>query len=138
VGAADAGDRIAVLGPEDARPGEMDARFAAGARLAAEVARRGLRDVREVQVARSDPAALPALVLASGARVALGPGDHDAKLARLAALLEARLPELATAREIDLRFGDRMVLRSGPPSFGEAGAAGAGGGAPPPNPGPRG
>jgi len=138
VGGADVGERIAVLGPEDARPGEADPRFAVGARLAEDVARHGIRGVREVQVARSDPAALPALLLEGGARVSLGPGDHDAKLARLAALLAARLPEVAAAREIDLRFGDRMVLRGGPASFGEAGVAGASGGAPPPNPGPHG
>ena len=138
VGGADAGGRIAVLGPENARPGERDPRFAEGAALAGALARHGIRGVREVQVARSDPAALPALLLESGVRVSLGAGDHDAKLARLAALLAARLPEVAAAREIDLRFGDRMVLRGGPPSLGEAGAAGASGSATPPNPGPRG
>jgi cell division protein FtsQ len=135
VGGADTAGRVAVVGPEDARPGRAEPRFAEGVALAGALARHGLA-VREVQVARSEASELPVLVLASGARALLGAGDHEAKLARLGALLAARLPEVAAAREIDLRFGDRMVLRGGPPAA--AGEAGASGGAPPPNPGPRG
>jgi cell division protein FtsQ len=138
VGSADAGDRLAVLGPEDAQPLAPDPRFAEGVTLAVAVKRHGIRGVRSVQVARAAPELLPALELAGGVRVALGPGDHEAKLERLAALLLARPAELAGAREIDLRFGDRMVLRSGLPSSDEAGDAGGSGGPPPPNPGPRG
>jgi hypothetical protein len=135
VGGADTAGRVAVVGPEEARPGRAEPRFAEGVALAGALARHGLA-VREVQVARSEASELPVLVLASGARALLGAGDHETKLARLGALLAARLPEVAAAREIDLRFGDRMVLRGGPPAA--AGEAGAGGGAPPPNPGPRG
>jgi hypothetical protein len=138
VGGADAGDKIAVLGPEDAAPLAADPRFAEGVALAAAVGRHGIRGVRAVQVARGAPELLPALELASGARVALGAGDHEAKLERLAALLRARPAELAGAREIDLRFGDRMVLRGGLPSADEAGDAGGSGRPPPPNTGPRG
>jgi hypothetical protein len=64
--------------------------------------------------------------------VTLGPGEREAKLARLAALLAARRPEVAAALEIDLRFGDRMVLRSGPPPVSGGGVAEASGGSPPP------
>jgi len=135
VGAADTAGRIAVMGPEDARPGRAEPRFAEGVALAGTLARHGIA-VRQVDVARSAPAELPVLVFPSGARALLGAGDHDRKLARLGALLAARLPEVAGAREIDLRFGDRMVLRGGPPP--QAGEAGVSGGPPLPNPGPRG
>jgi hypothetical protein len=138
VGGEDAGGRPAIVGPEDAQPGRPDARFAEGVALARAIAERGIPGVREVRVAREPQDELPALGLAGGARVLVGPGDHGAKLARLAALLGAGLPEVAAAREIDLRFGDRMVLRGGLASPFEAGAAGASGGSHPPNPGPRG
>ena len=106
--------------------------------LAAALERHGIRGVKAVLMARGAPELLPALELTSGVRVALGAGDHDQKLERLAALLRARPAELAAAREIDLRFGDRMVLRGGPPSSEEAGDAGGSGRPPPPNPGPHG
>jgi cell division protein FtsQ len=138
VGAADAKGKLAVLGPEEAQPLAADPRFAEGVGLAAALERHGIRGVKAVQVARGAPDLLPALELESGARVALGAGEHEAKLERLAALLRARPAELAAAREIDLRFGDRMVLRGGPTSSGEAGDAGGSGGPPPPNSGPRG
>ncbi len=138
VGSEDAGGRIHVVGPLEARPGASDPRFAEGVALARAVASRGIAGVREVRVGRAPPEELPALALASGARVLLGPGDPSARLERLAALLSARLPEVAAAREIDLRFGDRMVLRGGLPAPGEAGDAGASGRPHPPNPGPLG
>jgi hypothetical protein len=94
--------------------------------------------VREVRVARDDPARLPALVLASGTRVTLGAGDLDGKLARLAALLAAGRPEVAAALEIDLRFGDRMVLRSGALPEGGSGVAAASGRSAPPRAGTSG
>jgi hypothetical protein len=138
VGSDDAAGKPVVVGSPDARPGEADARLAEGVALARAIAELGLPGVREVQVGRGVPEELPALSLLSGARVLIGAGDHAAKLERLAALLAARLPELAAAREVDLRFGDRMVLRGGPPGPLGAGAAGASGGSPPPKPGPRG
>jgi len=51
---------------------------------------------------------------APGARVLLGRDERDAQLARLARLLAAGLPELASAAEIDLRFGADVVLRPRP------------------------
>jgi hypothetical protein len=51
---------------------------------------------------------------APGARVLLGAEERDAKLARLARLLAAGLPELRTAAEIDLRFGADVILRPRP------------------------
>jgi hypothetical protein len=124
--------------PPPPRPGRPDERFAEGVALADAVAREGVAGVREIHVAGAEPAELPVLVLAGGARVTLGVGEPEARLRRLAALQRARLPEVAAAREIDLRFGDRMVLRGGPPSGGEAGVAGASGRSTPPNGGSRG
>ena len=138
VGTANAQGRLAVLGPEDAAPLTANPLFAEGVTLAAALERHGIRGVKAVLMARGAPELLPALELTSGVRVALGAGDHDQKLERLAALLRARPAELAAAREIDLRFGDRMVLRGGPPSSEEAGDAGGSGRPPPPNPGPHG
>jgi cell division septal protein FtsQ len=138
VGTANAKGKLAVLGPEDAAPLAANPRFAEGVSLAAALERHGIRGVKAVQVARAAPEELPALELESGARVALGAGEHEAKLERLAALLRGRPAEAAAAREIDLRFGDRMVLRGGPTSSAEAGDAEGSGGSPPSNSGPRG
>ncbi|HEX2485123.1 MAG TPA: FtsQ-type POTRA domain-containing protein [Myxococcota bacterium] len=132
VGVADARGRAVVVGPEDAKPRAPDPRLAEGVAVARALAAHALPPVREVRVGRDAPSRLPALVLASGTRVTLGPGDLDRKLARLAALLAAGRPEVAAAFEIDLRFGDRMVLRSGPPPADGGGVAAAGGRPPAP------
>ena len=132
VGAADARGQILVVGPDDAKPRTADPRLAEGVAIARELRARALAPVREVRVGGDEPSRLPALVLPSGTRVTLGPGEREAKLARLAALLAARRPEVAAALEIDLRFGDRMVLRSGPPPVSGGGVAEASGGSPPP------
>src|SRR4029450_13028737 len=81
-----------------------------------------------VRAGRGAPQELPARELTSGARVLVGAGDPAPRLERLAALLRAGLPEVAAAREIDLRFGDRMVLRGGLPGSAPAGERGGGGG----------
>lgn len=49
-----------------------------------------------------------------GLRAVIGGGALERKLAYLVELLEAGLPEVAEAREIDLRFGERVVLRGVP------------------------
>jgi len=132
VGTADARGHAVVVGPEDAKPRAADARLAEGVAVARALRTHALPPVREVLVGRDAPSRLPALVLGSGTRVTLGPGELDAKLARLAALLAAGRPEVAAAFEIDLRFGDRMVLRSGPPPADGGGVAAASGGSPAP------
>jgi cell division protein FtsQ len=114
-----------IAGPADADPGTADGRLREGVRIARALRRHGIEDALEVEVAGAPAAELPAIRLALGPRVLLGPGDLDAKLARLTRLLSARLGETTAAEVIDLRFGDRMVLRSGPPgSPGEAVSAG--------------
>jgi cell division protein FtsQ len=87
-----------------------------GVTLLDAVAQQGLPAPRALILAGEEPGTTPALELAagitaSGARVLIGNGDQPAKLARLARLLEAGLPELAGVEEIDLRFGDDVVLR---------------------------
>jgi cell division protein FtsQ len=90
-----------------------------GVALLAAVEAQGLPTPRALILAADEPATVPALELAPsapapGARVLLGRDDHAAKLARLAELLRANLPELGAAAEIDLRFGEDVVLRPRP------------------------
>jgi cell division protein FtsQ len=90
-----------------------------GVTLLDAVAEQGLPAPRVLILAGEEPGTTPALELAAnastpGARVLIGHDDQPAKLARLATLLEAGLPELAEVEEIDLRFGDDVVLRPRP------------------------
>ena len=99
--------------------------LALGVALLAAVEAQGLAPPRALILGGDEPAAVPALELASdapapSARVLLGREDQAAKLARLARLLRAELPELGAAAEIDLRFGEDVVLRSKPVAEGEA------------------
>jgi hypothetical protein len=135
VGTADTRGYAVVVGPDDAKARSADPRLAEGVAVARALRAHALPPVKEVLVGRDAPSRLPALVLGSGTRVTLGAGELDAKLARLAALLAAGRPEVAAAFEIDLRFGDRMVLRSGPPPADGGGVAAASGGSPAPRPG---
>ena len=64
-------------------------------------------------------------------RVVLGRDALDAKLADLARVLEAELPELASSTRLDLRFRDQAVLDVTPPPKGTAQAAASRGGAMP-------
>jgi len=98
-----------------------DARLADGVAWLAALAAHQLTAPPQLVLADPDPERVPALELgadaaAPGARVLLGAGERDAKLARLARLLTAQLPELANAAEIDLRFGSDVVLRPRPPA----------------------
>jgi hypothetical protein len=93
-----------------------DPRLADGVAWLEALAAHGIPAVAALALADADPLLAPALVLdagaaAPGARVLLGSGERDAKLARLSRLLAAGLPELATAAEIDLRFGADVILR---------------------------
>jgi hypothetical protein len=94
-----------------------DARLADGVAWLEALARHRLPAPAELALADADPARAPAFSLppggaAPGARVLLGAGERDAKLARLARLLAAGLTELASAAEIDLRFGADVILRA--------------------------
>jgi hypothetical protein len=96
-----------------------DPRLAEGAAWLAALAAQGLAPPEALWLGDADPARAPVLALAPaagapGARVLLGAGEREAKLARLARLLASGLPELATTGEIDLRFGTAVVLRPRP------------------------
>lgn len=64
-------------------------------------------------------------------RVVLGRDELEAKLADLARIVEAKLRELASATQLDLRFRDQAVLDVTPPPKGTAQAAASRGGAMP-------
>lgn len=131
--AADAGPLL--TGVEGAERGRPHPVLAQGVALLAALEARGLPPATRVVLGGAPPEALPALELPAPAplgrtRVTLGPGRVEAKLDRLARLRAAGLPgaEAPATREIDLRFGDDVVLRSGP-APGASGAAGTRGGA---------
>jgi cell division protein FtsQ len=93
--------------------------LAEGVALLAAVQAQGLPAPEALILAADEPASVPALELAPSApapsaRVLIGRDDQPAKLARLAELLREGLPELGTAAEIDLRFGEDVVLRPRP------------------------
>jgi len=121
---------VAILGLEDASPSVADSRLREGVDIVQALERHGLTEIREVRLGGHAPSELPALRVGverdGGPEVLLGSGDLDPKLERLAALLAAPFDEVREASSIDLRFGDRMVLRSGPPE-GSGAAASAGG-----------
>lgn len=125
-----------LVGPESA---ELDVRrglLAEGIELARLAQARGIGEVKEVRVVGPHPGAVPQLTLRGRPQIIIvGAGNTAAKLDRLAALLESDLAEVRRASEIDLRFGDRMVLRGGPSLFGDEAAAGRGrAGSPEPRP----
>jgi cell division protein FtsQ len=96
-----------------------------GVTLLAAVEAQGLPAPHALILTADEPATVPALELASdapapSARVLIGRDDQAAKLARLAELLRADLPELGSAAEIDLRFGEDVVLRPKPEGEDEA------------------
>lgn len=120
-----------ILGVEDAQPQHPHPLLAQGVQIARAVGRRELPAARGVRVEGDDPQALPELRLGPRERkVVLGRGDLSAKLDRLAWVLKADLTEMGPASAIDLRFGNRVILRDGPPPSGDE-ATGARGGVTP-------
>jgi len=115
---APAGDATGL--PELVGGGEPGAPpLADGVALLAAALAEGLPAPRTLILAGAEPGTTPALELpaeaaAPGARVLVGSDDQRAKLARLAELLRADLPELSGVAEIDLRFGTDVVLRPRP------------------------
>ena len=94
------------------RLGVADPELARGAELAARASREGLAPLEAVEVAAADdPAGLALRLRGVAPRFVLGRGHPDEALARLKALLEAKLPELESTLEIDLRYADQAVLR---------------------------
>lgn len=79
----------------------------------------GLPQPRALWLGERPDAELPALVFDDAEfrfTALVGDGQEiPRRLARLARLLKARPPALAEAREIDLRFGERLILRRAAP-----------------------
>jgi len=112
---------------ETARPtalGEPNEALALAVELARALGEHGIDAATRIVIGAEGDAEGTSLLLGEGEqRVILGTRDFDAKLARLRALREAELPEVAAAKEIDLRFRDQVVLRS-QPSSNESGKSG--------------
>jgi hypothetical protein len=122
--------------PAPAAPGERSAALAEGLALAAAIGRAGLGPLLEVHApAADDPQGLTFRLGRPEARVVIGREDWEARLARLARLLAAGLPEAEGAHEIDLRFAERAVLRGVGAPDGAPETAGEREGAGPPEPG---
>jgi len=83
--------------------------------------------------AENDPNSVSLQLPQLSARVLLGTGDLDQKLARLALVLAGDTTPARAAAEIDLRFADQAVLRGLPLPDGTAHSAQAPGGAPAPH-----
>lgn len=132
-GAADVGRLPLLRGEQALRVGEADPALAEGVALALALSRRGFRTSAEIALARQgDPDGLALRLAGTAPRIVLGSGELDGKLERLRALLAAGLPQTEAASDIDLRFADRAVLRSFPPSATAGKGAVSPGGAPPP------
>jgi hypothetical protein len=107
-----------LIGVDAAPPHAADPRLADGVALLAAAERHALAP-QAVQLGGAPPEALPVLRFpragAPELLATVGPGEYDAKLARLARVLAAASPEASAARdaasEIDLRFGEHVVLR---------------------------
>jgi cell division protein FtsQ len=111
-------------------PGEL----ARAVALAQRLPELGLAAPLEVGIAApNDPEGLSLRLPGLAPRVVLGRENLDAKLASLTRVLEAKLPELASATRLDLRFRDQAVLDVMPPPKGTAQAAASRGGAMPSN-----
>jgi cell division septal protein FtsQ len=83
--------------------------------------------------AENDPNSVSLKLPQLSARVLVGTGDLDQKIARLALVLAGESTPARAAAEIDLRFADRAVLRGLPLPDGTAHSAQAPGGAPAPH-----
>jgi cell division protein FtsQ len=107
---------------ESFEPGRPHPELAAAVALARRLPERGLPAPLEVGIsAADDPEGLWLRLPGLAPRVVLGREDLDARLADLAELLEADLPELAHAAKLDLRFRDQAVLdQAAAPSGGAA------------------
>ncbi|MDX1385935.1 MAG: hypothetical protein R3190_19950, partial [Thermoanaerobaculia bacterium] len=111
-------------------PQAAEPELSAALELAYRPPEHGLAVASEVAVAAADdPQGFSLLLPGLAGRVVLGREAPEARLADLAALLAAGLPEVAAAPIIDLRFADRAVLGGGPPQGGAAQVAPGRGGA---------
>ncbi len=103
-----------IAGVRDAEP-ERSHRFVdLAVRVCEEIKRReSLPPLRTVRVGDVPEQEIPRVDFADGVSVVIGPGALRDKLDRLEALFRELPREQLLGSEIDLRFGDRMVLRGG-------------------------
>jgi hypothetical protein len=111
-------------------PGQPSALLHQGIRLCRSLEARGLPPARELWLETRDEGTRLALRGVPG-QVVLGTGPFPPKLERLARLLSGAPGEVAEAARIDLRFGDRVVLRGSPSADGSEAAVARGAGARP-------
>ena len=110
--------------------GEPHPELAEAVALVRAIEAHGLPAPREVSLAAADDPEGFALRLENlAARVVLGRGHIDERLAALRRLLDEELPEVDRASRIDLRFEDQAVLDMAPSREGSAQAAAARGAA---------
>jgi cell division protein FtsQ len=124
------GESLPTLHASDTTPGEPSDLLRQGIRMARSLEARGLPSVREIWFEAGDEGVVLRL-RGVPARVVLGTGPFPPKLQRLARLLTEASDEVAKAARIDLRFGDRVVLRGGPSPDGSEAAVAREGGARP-------
>lgn len=111
-------------------PGRADPDLARAVAVVRSLPGRGLPAPRQIAIAApDDPEGLSLVLTGVAPRIVLGRDDLDARLADLARLLDAGLPEIEQATRIDLRFEDQAVLDGGPTPEGAAQAAASRGGA---------
>jgi hypothetical protein len=92
-------------------PGEPDADLRQAVELARRLPELGIPAAEEVGVsAPGDPEGFWLRLTGFAPRVVLGRHDLDTRLADLARLLDAALPALGRAQQVDLRFRDQAVL----------------------------
>jgi cell division protein FtsQ len=105
---------------------EPDARLARAVALAYRLPEFNLPIPSELIIApESDPDGITLRIPNLNPRVVVGHDDFDARLAKLARLLEANPAEVARAAFLDLRFADQAVLRGTSPPQGATQAAAA-------------
>jgi hypothetical protein len=111
-------------------PGKPDADLRQAVELARRLPEHGIPAAEEIGVsAPGDPEGFWLRLPGLAPRVVLGRHDLDSRLADLARLLDAALPALARAQQVDLRFRDQAVLDDPLPQGAEQAAATHGGAA---------
>jgi cell division protein FtsQ len=121
---------LPTLHAADATAGEPSDLLRQGIRMTRGLEARGLPSVRAIWFEAEEEGVVLQLRGVPG-RVVLGTGPFPPKLERLTRLLAEASGEVAKAARIDLRFGDRVVLRGGPSPDGTEAAVAREGGARP-------
>jgi cell division septal protein FtsQ len=102
-----------ILGVADPAPERSHRFLDLAVRVCEAVDRReSLPPLRAVRVGGTPKQEIPRIEFENGVQVVIGPGGLREKLERLEALFRELPPEQLLGSEIDLRFGDRMVLRN--------------------------